>query len=86
MATRADVSKLSGQLEDMLLMAQKKARAPKGMMKCPAGCGADIVPTKNGRVRTHDIPLSRDRCPASGRPVKEFRAAARARRSPHAQP
>ena len=75
--TRADVSRLSGELEDMLLMSQKKARAPKGMIKCPGGCGADIVPTKNGRVRVHDLPLSRDRCPASGKSVKALRKARR---------
>lgn len=72
MVTRADVDRLSGQLEDMLLLSQKRAPPPAGMIKCPAGCGADILPTKNGRVRVHDAPLSRERCQGSGKPVSSF--------------
>ena len=68
----AKVAALSEAILESLLASQKKAPAPQGLLKCPR-CGAAVEPTKNGRIRTHDAdPYERLRCPASGRPWKEF--------------
>lgn len=76
-ARREEVARLSMQLERALMDAQRKARAPRGMVKCPL-CGAAIAPTKNGRIRVHhDSPVSMERCPASGKMMKSYAASAR---------
>ena len=68
----AKVAALSEAILESLLREQKKAAVPKGMLKCPE-CGAAVEPTKNGRVKTHDAdPYERLRCPASGKPWKQY--------------
>jgi len=70
--SEADVADLSRQLQDLLMEDQRKARAPRGMAKCPL-CGAIIEPTKTKRIRVHESsPYTHERCPASGRAWKEF--------------
>jgi hypothetical protein len=71
-STDAEVARLSEGLHDLLLEDERKARAPRGMAKCPA-CGAIIEPTKNKRIRTHESdPLLHERCAASGKAWKEY--------------
>lgn len=71
-AKRADVPHLSHKLEDLLLEDQRKARAPKGMAKCPA-CGTVVAPTKNGRIRVHmSNPFTRERCEASTKAWRDY--------------
>lgn len=71
-AKRQEVAKLSEALEDLLLEDQRKARAPKGMAKCPA-CGAIIAPTQTKRIRVHESnPYEHVRCDASGKAWKEY--------------
>lgn len=71
-AQRHEVAKLSEALQGLLLEDQRKARAPKGMAKCPL-CGAIVAPTKTKRIRVHhDDPYARTRCPASGRSWKDY--------------
>ena len=69
----AAAQKLSHELEDLLIQAQKSQPAPEGMAKCPL-CGAVVAPTKTKKVRTHDNPLTGKRCEASNRPFAEFAA------------
>lgn len=81
-----DVAALSRRLHEALLADQKKARAPEGHLKCPT-CGAPVEPTKNGRIRTHDAdPYDQLRCPASGKPWKEFGAEPKAAKAGPARP
>ena len=66
------IARLSERLEDLLLEDQRKARAPKGMAKCPR-CGAIVAITKNKRIKVHESnPYEYERCDASGKGWKEF--------------
>jgi hypothetical protein len=61
---------LSRELEDMMLDAQRKEKAPAGMVKCPL-CGLILEPMRGKKVRTHDNPVKGVRCEASGKPMAD---------------
>lgn len=71
-AEREKIALLSEKLHETLLEDQRKAKARKGMAKCPA-CGAIVAPTKNKRIRKHESdPYEHEVCEASGKSWKEY--------------
>lgn len=56
---------LSRELLGLMADAQRDQPVPAGKAKCPL-CGAIVEPMKVRKVRTHDNPLTGQRCPASG--------------------
>ncbi len=62
------VPKLSRELMDLMKQTQLDQPAPPGKAKCPR-CGAIVEPMKVRKVRTHDDPLTGQRCIGSGQPT-----------------
>ncbi|MEA3191571.1 MAG: hypothetical protein QOD77_2153 [Thermoplasmata archaeon] len=80
-ALQGQVERLTSDLRELLLAAQRKGKAPQGMAKCPA-CGTVIEPTKTKRIRTHQIALLGIKCEASGKPWAAFHKRPPRRRPP----
>lgn len=68
---KAEIAKLSRELEALMVESQLRQKVPKGMAQCPE-CGALIEPTANRRIRTHDNPVGGLHCEASKMLWAEF--------------